>query len=101
MPSGYRSVSKNKENRNLNESKQSTGDLISNKFSKFMHSKKTQIMNSNNINIRRNYGSSDSQQAAPAQHKYVANEFKSKNKTNLRKENKDQSPSFSNFLARN
>lgn len=30
------------------------------KFTKFIKNQKSQIMNSNNINIRRNYGSNDS-----------------------------------------
>lgn len=63
----------------------SASDLIKmgmNKFSKYISRKKSQIMNSNNINIRRNYGSNDQNQGAPSQHKYAANKFNCQNKSN-------------------
>lgn len=42
-----------------------------NKFQKFIKNQKQSIMNSNNINIRKQYGSNDSAtNGAPAQKKY-------------------------------
>ena len=56
----------------------SNGDLKSgNKFTKFIKS----IQNSNNINVRRNYGSNDSHtNAAPHKKHIVTNKFSSKSK---------------------
>jgi len=64
-----------KENMCINQdAKLAPTDMIKSgmqKFTKFIKSQKSQIMNSNNINVRRNYGSNDSTQQAPAQKKYV------------------------------
>lgn len=97
---------------NNQDGKLVAGDFIKSgmqKFTKFIKNQKSQIMNSNNINVRRNYGSNDSTQQAPAQKKYVIthkfNESKSNKskKIGLRKGSIENEgcPSFSNFLAGN
>ena len=106
----FRSKSKNKENMSSignSKSEAPSGFIQSGmtKFSKYIKQKKTQILNSNNINVRRNFGSNDSKQGAPAQRKYPAADLfasqMTSNQQQPRKQDPVCSPQFSNFLARN